>query len=402
MKNETNKRLVFVCRQLIPGGIRSSFLSLINSIYLKYDISLVVLSEETSKDDIIYLNKRGVRLINAGLPPHLLYTSGEYYRKSFSLSKLFLKALVKLGCVCLSERRIVNLTMKKLSSRLSEESFDVAISFTNDIWIDGWCMPGCNYLVSTLNAKQKIGWIHAAVDYLGLTRDILKTSYKNYQKVVCVSDACRKELIDTCPDLSGKVYTCHNLVDKERLNALGREDIKEIHQRNVDFRIVTVARIELCSKRQDRIINIAKMLKDEGIKFAWYLVGGGMDFERVSLEIKREGLEEQLIMTGMLDNPYPYIINSDLFVLTSDTESYGIVLREAIMCGTPVITTNFPAAVEVVEDNVNGCIVPMNENDIFKKIYYLISNKVEIERLSKNCQSTTWKESEAFEFMIGA
>ena len=395
------KNLLFVCRLFDLGGIRASLMSLINSVYKKYDISIVVLSERISDDDIRYFRNRYVKMINAGLILNLIYTPGEYYKEKKKSLKLALKALTKINCKLFTEKCFVRMSMKKISKQLSDKNFDVVISFTNDIWVDGWCMPGCNYLVSTIKTYQRIGWIHAAVDYLGLTHDNLKETYHNYDKVICVSDACKSELLDTCPELNGKVYTCHNMVDKDRLDFLKNQSIENRYIRNGVFRIITVARIELRSKRQDRIVNIAGMLKKKGISFVWYLVGGGMDYDKVHMMVEKAGLADKIIMTGMKDNPYSLMTYSDLFVLTSDTESFGIVLKESIMCGTPVITTDFPAAGEVVENKVNGYIVPMDNRAIFDKICSVIDNRKDLERLSKNCMNYVDIGMTEFEDMIG-
>ena len=52
------------------------------------------------------------------------------------------------------------------------------------------------------------------------------------------------------------------------------------------------------------------------------------------------GLQELVDYVGNQDNPYVYMKQSDLFVLVSDTEAMSIVINEALVVGTPVVTTD--------------------------------------------------------------
>lgn len=79
--------------------------------------------------------------------------------------------------------------------------------------------------------------------------------------------------------------------------------------------------------------------------------------ERQALEL---GLE--LSLPGHLQNPYPHIKSSAVFVLTSAFEGLPNVILEAMACGTPVIAVDCPGAIrELIEDGRTGLIVPNND-----------------------------------------
>lgn len=68
-----------------------------------------------------------------------------------------------------------------------------------------------------------------------------------------------------------------------------------------------------------------------------------------------------------------------------NAELFGLVLAEAFSCGTPVIVTNSSALPYVVDDGVNGFVVPQNSSEaIREKIDFLFSNKQEVLRMGKN------------------
>ena len=78
----------------------------------------------------------------------------------------------------------------------------------------------------------------------------------------------------------------------------------------------------------------------------------------------------------------------DYVALLSDFESWGLVITEGKILKKPLIVSDFPAAYEQVEDDINGVIVPMNDYDKYKSIAYRIVN-------NKNLYS---KELENFDF----
>ncbi|MDK6491974.1 glycosyltransferase, partial [Escherichia coli] len=65
-------------------------------------------------------------------------------------------------------------------------------------------------------------------------------------------------------------------------------------------------------------------------------------------EINRLGLENQVLLTGQLSNPYPAIRHADCFILPSKHEGQPVTLLEAMALGMPVITTTLPGCIEVV------------------------------------------------------
>ena len=88
---------------------------------------------------------------------------------------------------------------------------------------------------------------------------------------------------------------------------------------------------------------------------------------RKSLEKKAQelGISEYVLFPGFISNPYPVLKHADIFVLSSFYEGFGIVLLEAMACGTPVIATNChwgPA--ELLKDGEAGMLVPPGDPEL--------------------------------------
>jgi hypothetical protein len=95
-------------------------------------------------------------------------------------------------------------------------------------------------------------------------------------------------------------------------------------------------------------------------KICWYIIGAGSQKEYIEKEIRLYHLEDTVIMLGAKDNPYPYFKSADLYVCTSDSESFSYTIFESKILHTPVLSNNFPVAYEVL-DNDCGWVCPMDE-----------------------------------------
>ena len=78
---------------------------------------------------------------------------------------------------------------------------------------------------------------------------------------------------------------------------------------------------------------------------------GGEAFDvRVSGLVEASGAADRVHFTGMVQDPETYMRAADLFVFPSLKEGFGMVIIEAMACGTPVLTTRVSAIPEVVGD----------------------------------------------------
>ena len=90
------------------------------------------------------------------------------------------------------------------------------------------------------------------------------------------------------------------------------------------------------------------------------ILGEGEERSNLEKLIKNLGLENDISLPGAVNDPFPYMEQADVFVLSSIWESFGLVLIEAMMTGTPVVSTDCPIGpAEILQDGLYGKITPI-------------------------------------------
>ncbi len=92
------------------------------------------------------------------------------------------------------------------------------------------------------------------------------------------------------------------------------------------------------------------------------ILGEGPERHALQCQAKRLGINERLTMPGNVPNPYVWMANSDLFVLSSNFEGWPNALIEALVIGLPVVACDCPTGpAEILQNGAFGQLVPPND-----------------------------------------
>lgn len=174
-----------------------------------------------------------------------------------------------------------------------------------------------------------------------------------------VSDSLRQDTL-TLIEPKGDILTIYNFIDEDKYRpidpgtlksdlGLGRDEKVIIHISN--FREV---------KRIPDVIESYRLVAKE-LNAKLLLVGEGPEKADMELLVNELGIQDNVIFTGKRDDLPELLAISDLMFLLSEKEAFGLVLLEAFACGVPSIATAIGGIPEVVEDGVNGFLVPLGD-----------------------------------------
>ena len=76
-----------------------------------------------------------------------------------------------------------------------------------------------------------------------------------------------------------------------------------------------------------------------------------------------------------MSNPYPYLKESDIYVSTSRSEGFSLVICEAMCLGIPVVATPTAGAVELLDGGEYGVLVGYDDDSIYQGLKKLINDK---------------------------
>ena len=156
------------------------------------------------------------------------------------------------------------------------------------------------------------------------------------------------------------------------------------------FRIINVSRIDHNIKGQDILIRALKICKDKGLKFKCNLVGGVWgnsknSFEYLKKLVKEFNLEKEIIFSGNRTDIPELLFESDLFILPSRYEGFGMAVLESMAAGIPSIVSNVGGLKEIVTHKKNGLVFENQDHtDLADKIMALHSNPAIMSEIAQN------------------
>ena len=250
---------------------------------------------------------------------------------------------------------------------IKTKKYDVAISYLHGEQL--------YYLVDKVDAKRKIAWIHTDYSKLNALEEHDLKYMRQVDSVVSISNICVETLCKTFPSIKEKFCMLPNLTSSSSIKYLAEKEYPKEYGGD-EFKIVSVGRL-IHLKGFDMAVDAASILKENGLKFSWFILGDGELKTELNMQIKNKNVDDCVFLLGATDNPYKYMDGADILVQTSRYEGKSVVLDEAKILGKPIVVTNYDTVKDQVNDN-EGVIVNMSSEAIAAGIMKIIPRIDEI------------------------
>lgn len=347
------KKVVFLVPSLAMGGMERVLVNYAN-LFSRRGYDVTVLNFTYDDDAIVSGFDDGIHYVKQYMPvKNLLHSSFRQILKgNFRILPW--------------ERWIRFHSPKYLYKKYIRENYDVEIAFFG--------MAAMKIISGSTNKNaKKIGWLHS----VNLEDDIknfggkkpTKKVYTDIDTLVCVSKTSR-EKVKRIFSRSERTFVVNNPNDTSKIRALAEENFETQKQ---NFTFALVARIDEYSKGFFRLLRVCKRLNDDGLKYSVWIVGDGIDYERV-LAYANELKLSNVRFFGKKANPYPYIKNADMYLCASNFEGFSMVMMEAIILGTPMISTAVSGADEMLDNGKYGIIVENSEEGLYNGMKSVLSD----------------------------
>ena len=201
-------------------------------------------------------------------------------------------------------------------------------------------------------------------------RSPVKKVLRDADGVFAVSNALKHEIIATgVTGIANKTKLSWNSVDINKFSSKANDSFKKENKLE-DKPIVLFVGNLIKRKNVESLLEAKKVSQSD---YYLVIVGDGPLFKKLSKKVEEENIHD-VIFTGSRNDVENIIPSCDVLVLPSYSESFGLVLIEALACGKPVIGSDVGGITEIINNDVGLLVNPNKVSSIAKAIDTIIGD----------------------------
>ena len=378
------KKIIIVNNNMKVGGVQKSLYNLLWSLEGRYDVTLLLFRAVGEYADKL---PPDVKLLECGsLFRYLGISQGECHTLRDKLTRGALAAVARVFGRDAAMKPVL------ASQKTLPETYDCAISFLHNGRRESFYGGVQDFVLNRISAKRKIAFLHCDYGRCGADHRENNRMMARFDIIAACSDGCGKSFTDCLPELSSRCVTVRNCHRMEEILTLSRQDPRSYDPQ--DLNILMVSRLTR-EKAIHRGITALKYALDRNIPARLHIVGGG-PLEQTLRDTAREmGVGERVHFYGEQDNPYRYMKNADLFLMTSHHEAAPMVIEEARCLGLPVLTAETTSSHEMVTAPGCGWVCENTQDALNETLAAVLQNREALRSLRETLRRTPMDNTEA-------
>lgn len=218
-------------------------------------------------------------------------------------------------------------------------------------------------------------------------REAIRYGIEKSDAVTAVSNSLRDQTYEMIePDQ--RIETVYNFVDEREYYVKDpgtlKEDLGIAEHEKIVIHVSNFRKVKRVGDIVDTFQRIRKSVSSKLL-----LVGDGPEMSRIQERVRELQMSEDVLFLGKRDNLSELYNISDLKLLLSEKEAFGLVMLEAMACGVPGIGTNIGGMPEVIDPDENGYLVELgNTEEAAKYGIEILTDHTLSERLRKGAVNT--------------
>lgn len=218
---------------------------------------------------------------------------------------------------------------------------------------------------------------------------VITFSINNSNAVTTVSESLKQDTLDHF-NITNQIQVIPNFICSKHYQLANNDFYKKRYAPNGEFIITHISNFRKVKRIED-VVKVFRKIR-QVIPCRLLFVGDGPDRNNIERACRTSCEREDVIFLGHLESTREVLNISDLFILPSETESFGLAALEALASSVPVITTNVGGLPEVVDHGVNGFLSNVGDTeDMAKNAINLLSDLEKLNEFKENAKEKALK-----------
>ena len=266
----------------------------------------------------------------------------------------------------------------EIADSILNEKYDVEIATTYSVYK--------TVLNSTNKNSKKIAWLHSDLTLEGFNpyREEVFKNMQQFDYIIYGSQQCKDALDEKFPDVKfppGKVVL--NAIPIQQIQARASEFIPE-KEKTPTF--VSVGRLHF-RKGYKTLLEVHKKLLDDGYLHNIQIIGDGEDFQELSNRINELNVQNTFKLLGTKLNPYPFVKNSDFYIMPSESEGWPLIIAETLILQKPILATNVGGIPEMISHEKTGYLVEYSQQGLYEGMKEFLTDEKLLSAIKENLKS---------------